>query len=239
MNIILDNGNTFLKMGLFEQGQFILSTSYLHSDSEKMLSELHSYNIEAGIVSSVAELPQNIDNYLNSLPFLVRLGHETPIPINNNYQTPETLGTDRLANAIGAWELFKGQPILIIDAGTCLKFDFVDGAGTYLGGAISPGLTMRYNALHHFTARLPLLSAPEKAELIGRDTQSSIHSGVINGIKGEIVATIRDYQVNYQPLQCILTGGDARYFLNTLKTFIFAAPTLTLQGLDSILRYNQ
>jgi type III pantothenate kinase len=239
MNFIIDNGNTFLKIGLFEQGQFVLSASYLHSESDKLLNDIRSYSIDAGILSSVAELPKNIEKYFNNLPLNMILDAETAIPIQNNYLSPQTLGSDRLANAVGAWELFKGESILVIDTGTCLKFDFIDQMGIYQGGAISPGLSMRYNALNHFTDRLPLLSPIENADLIGHDTNGSIHSGIINGMGGEIVSIIHEYQTNFPSLRIILTGGDARYFLNKLKTYIFASPTLTLQGLDSILRYNQ
>ncbi len=239
MNFIIDNGNTFLKIGLFEQGQFVLSASYLHSQSDQLLSDIYPYSIDAGILSSVTELPQNIENYFNNLPFKVVLNAQTAIPIQNNYHSPNTLGGDRLANSVGAWAQFKGEPVLVVDAGTCLKFDFVDQHGNYLGGGISPGLSMRYNALHHFTDRLPQLIPVEHANLIGQDTASSIHSGVINGMTGEILYLIQQYQTNFPSLRCILTGGDARYFLNKLKTHIFASPTLTLQGLDTILRYNQ
>ena len=239
MNLIIDNGNSFLKIGLFEQGQFVLSAKYQAQEYEKMLAELKGYSIEASILSSVAELPQSIDNYISNLPFCLKLNSETPIPIGNNYQTPLTLGYDRLANAVGAWEMFKKESVLIIDAGTCLKYDFVDKYGVYQGGAISPGLLMRYQSLHHFTDRLPLLLPVGEADLIGSSTTGSIHSGVINGMLGEIKFIINDYQMNIKPLRVIITGGDAPYFLNKLKTFIFAAPTLTLQGLDSILRYNQ
>jgi type III pantothenate kinase len=160
------------------------------------------------------------------------------MPLKILYKTPATLGVDRLAAACGARALFPLQHCLTIDAGTCVTFDFIDMDGNYYGGAISPGMNMRFQALHTFTARLPLVSPAGEANLIGDSTESSIRSGVINGLAAEIDGIIHQYQLKFEGLRAILCGGDALFFENKLKASIFASPELVLVGLNSILIYN-
>jgi type III pantothenate kinase len=156
----------------------------------------------------------------------------------NKYNTPETLGKDRLAGVVGAMQLMPASDILVIDAGTALTYDIVTSSGEYLGGAISPGITMRYKALHTFTNRLPLLDYNDDAQLIGYDTSSCIHSGVLNGAAAEMEGIIQQYRQIYPGLRIILTGGDQNYFDKRLKIKTFAAPNLVLEGLNLILDFN-
>lgn len=239
MNLVLDNGNSNIKAGLFEKGELLFSGVYNCDSLADLLQVISSNPVKASILSSVANLPDPLREILSAHGKLLILSEKTSVPISNNYKTPQTLGADRLANAVAATEVFKNSDVLVIDAGTCLKFDFIDKESTYHGGAISPGLFMRYKALNHYTSRLPLLEPVENPLLIGNDTNSSIQSGIINGMTAEINELISEYSTRYPGLRCILTGGDAHFFLNKLKTYIFAAPSLTLQGLDTILRYNQ
>lgn len=172
----------------------------------------------------------------------MELNEKTKLPLKNRYKTPGTLGKDRLATAVGANYLFPSRNVLAIDAGTCIKYDFVNSKNEYLGGAISPGLDMRFKALHHFTAHLPQLKKMKTANvnLIGRTTRDSILSGVQNGAIAEISGMIKCYQDKYENVHVILTGGDS-VFIRTLvseKNRIFAAPDLTLLGLNVILNYN-
>lgn len=162
----------------------------------------------------------------------------TPLPIINLYRSPETLGSDRIANACGAATLFPAQNVLVVDAGTCLKFDVVTAQGEYPGGSISPGLKMRFEALHRGTGRLPLLRPAESAPLTGYDTVTSMQAGILNGMCAEMEGIIADYRQRYPGIKVLLTGGDAPFFLNHLKTSIFAAPSITLQGLNAILLHN-
>jgi type III pantothenate kinase len=162
----------------------------------------------------------------------------TPIPIKNQYKTPETLGNDRLANAVGATIIFPEKNVLIIDMGTCIKYDFIDKNKNYHGGAISPGLEMRFKSLDKFTDQLPLIEPSENFSLTGRSTEESILSGVQNGIIFEINGMIDQYKKKHDELKVIITGGDHAFFANHLKSSIFAAPNLTLQGLNEILEYN-
>jgi type III pantothenate kinase len=166
------------------------------------------------------------------------LRHTLPLPITNHYATPATLGVDRLAGACGARQMFPGSNCLVIDAGTCITYDFLDAGGSYLGGGISPGLHMRFQAVHTFTKKLPLVQAVDNINLIGNSTEQCIQSGVIHGVLEEVQGIIRQYREKFEDLKVILCGGDTHFFENQLKASIFAVPELVLSGLNSILIYN-
>jgi type III pantothenate kinase len=156
----------------------------------------------------------------------------------NKYDSPETLGKDRLAAAVAGNHLFPNQNVLVIDAGTCIKYDFINAQAEYLGGAISPGLQMRFNALHIFTEKLPLIELTVFKTLIGKNTTDSLLSGVINGTLSEIDGIIDQYREIYPEIQIVLSGGDAEYLVGKLKKGIFAVSNIVLQGLKIILDYN-
>lgn len=223
-----------MKFALF-QGQTLLFKG--RGDKQDLHSFLKEKNIDFCIVSSVrsAEI-DGLEAVLNCP--VIHLSHSTSIPISNNYKTKETLGDDRLANAVAADALYPGVPMLIIDCGTCVKFDFVSPDSSYLGGSISPGLQMRFKALNHFTGLLPKLEPFSNPKLIGDSTDSAIVSGVVNGMTAEIKGMIESYSAIYENLTVILTGGDASFFDKELKSNIFVEPNLTLIGLNEILRYN-
>jgi len=169
---------------------------------------------------------------------LIMLDHRVKVPVNVKYRTPETLGNDRLANAVGGAVTFPGLPVLVVDAGTCIKYDFVDADGSYAGGSIAPGLQMRFDALHHFTARLPQIGISKKIRLTGRTTAEAMVSGVQFGAVAEVEGIIGRYREKHKKLRVILTGGDCRFFAGMLKKHIFVAPNLTLLGLNEILDHN-
>lgn len=237
MNLVFDVGNTECKFGVFNREEVQLSGRVAKGDLDSLAEELHRFDIERCLISAVADVPSGIFSLIGEVPVRM-LDENTPVPIRNAYRTPQSLGRDRLANACAAARLFPRLPVLSIDAGTCLKFDFVDAQGTYLGGAISPGLRMRYKALHEGTAALPLLEPAVEFPLIGQDTASSIHSGVLNGMVSEVEGVCQQYKSNFTDLQIIVTGGDHQFLLNRLKSSIFAAPSLTLQGLNAILEFQ-
>ncbi len=239
MNLVIDIGNTSIKIGVFKEGDLVFNKSYLPDQAAFVGRDLEKYQIERVAFCSVAALPTSVESLISRFAIRMEIDSLTPTPLINNYLTPETLGVDRLVNAVGASFSFPDRNSLIIDAGTCLKFDLVENGKNYLGGSISPGLQMRYKALHEFTDRLPLLIPVEETPLVGQSTSGSIHSGVLNGMQAEISTIISEYKLRYENLQIILTGGDAHFFLNRIKTYIFADPVLTLKGLDAILRYNQ
>lgn len=237
MRLIIDAGNTQTKLALFAGDKIITEKKYSRLLKSSIQSVTKHKHIEAVIFSTVIKPDLKLINYLSSYPFLINLTHKTKIPIKNKYKTPQTLGRDRLANAVGAAGLFKKKNNLVVDAGTCIKYDFINHKNEYLGGGISPGIQMRFDALHYFTDQLPALKIREKFSLVGQSTEESILSGVENGILAEVEAIILQYKKFYKNLNVIFTGGDYLFFVNRLKTPIFAAPQLTLIGLNEILDY--
>jgi type III pantothenate kinase len=169
---------------------------------------------------------------------LIELSHHTPIPIENKYQTPETLGKDRLAAVVGATFLKPDSDILVIDAGTAITYDFIDANKVYWGGNIAPGLNLRLRALHEFTQKLPLVEAKEESPILGTDTESAIISGALYGIVYEMDGYINHLKIKYPQLSAFLTGGSTFYFDTKLKNAIFAERNLVLIGLNRILQYN-
>jgi len=238
LNLIVDIGNTRTKVAAFDKEEMVWQKTYV--SLTQMKHDLSKLEINNSIISSVAK--QELTNFVKGiLPKALVLNFETPIPISNNYKTPKTLGNDRLANAVAAYRLFGNSNTLIIDAGTCLKFDFINKNKEYLGGAIAPGLRMRFQALHTLTANLPLLENFEEVVLIGNNTETSMVSGCFNGMQHEIAATITAYKGKYKDLQIIITGGDVSNLEKmdfSQKNSIFADRWLTLKGLNEILRYN-
>lgn len=231
-------GNTALKFAVFSQREMLKSGGFDYSGVEDLADQIKEFTLSACILSAVTNIPPRLPGFLREKCKLLVLDAETPLPIVNNYGSPATLGHDRLANACGAAALFPQSDALVIDAGTCLKFDFIRGGAVYEGGAISPGLHMRYHALHQGTAQLPLLQPRAMNPLLGKDTPGSMHSGVVNGMLAEINGIVQQYSESSPRLQVLLTGGDMNFFLNQLKSRIFAAPHLTLQGLNGILLHQ-
>lgn len=236
--LIIDQGNTLTKIALFDHDTLIWLRYFnkLSAHDVQQL-ELDKINISAGIISSVAVDPVSLLSILPDTNWLI-LDHNTPVPIANRYHTPETLGNDRLAGAVAASKLFTGSDVLVIDAGTAITYDIVTGSKEYLGGSISPGLTIRFKGLNTFTGKLPLIESISFNEITGYDTRESILSGVMNGTRFEMDGFIREYKEKYPDLRTILTGGDAIYFDKKLKSNIFAFPNLVIDGLKLILQYN-
>lgn len=239
MNLVLDIGNTRVKAALFEKEQ-ILSTLHFNLSFPDPLQELIlGKPVKQAIYSSVVkELPGFISVLLEGIPCL-EFDANTPVPIQNKYESASTLGSDRLAAAIGGWKHFPGTDLLIIDTGTCIKYNFVTKAGEYLGGAISPGIDMRLKAMHAFTGRLPLVRADyDFNTLIGTSTGDSLLSGVLNGALDEVDGMINRYRTQYNDLKIVLTGGNYHFFEKQLKNRIFALPNIVLEGLNEIIAYN-
>jgi len=237
MNLVLDIGNSLAKLALFNGGELVEKSNCLIED---LNSYLLKNKFEKGIICSVNHLEYSKEIVKEHSELLI-LNEQLKLPIKNLYKSPKTLGYDRLANAVGAFCLSPNQNNLIIDMGTCLKFDLINDRNEYLGGSISPGIKMRYQSLNTFTAKLPLLDDVKKAELIGTDTASSISSGVINGMMSEIENMINMYRKKHTQLNIYLTGGDAQVYISiadTQKSSIFAHDYITLLGLNEILNEN-
>jgi type III pantothenate kinase len=241
--LALDIGNTAVKYGCFE-GAVLLETA-AGQTAAQVLAAVERLRPHHAIVASVAEPTAEWATALRQqLPGAVLefSPATTPLPLRNAYATPHTLGADRLAAAVGAAWLHPGYDTLIIDAGTAIKCDLVEGGHTYRGGSIAPGLRMRFRALHTFTGRLPLVEMPADSAapvpLTGDDTTAAIRSGVLNGAVAEVNGLIASYQARYPALRVLLAGGDAAFFQPRLKGPIFGIPELVLIGLHRILAHN-
>ena len=203
-----------------------------------MLKDEHP-QLNQAILSSVKPVDDEILQFLSeNFDLFIELDHQTELPIKNLYETPETLGKDRIAAAVGANEFFPDQNLLIIDAGTAITYDLVSEKNEFIGGNISPGLQMRFKALNQFTGKLPLVSYFDEFQNIGRNTTEAIRAGVQNGILYEIAQTIELFNKNYQNLQIVMTGGDSIFFDKKLNYTIFVHFNITLIGLNRILEYN-
>lgn len=240
INLVIDIGNSRTKIALFNQHDlmFNLQVDRLTTDHVKMLKDEYA-QLNKAILSSVKPDDDALKLFLaENFGQFTELSEQTSLPIENLYETPETLGKDRLAAAIGANEFFPDQNLLVIDAGTAITYDLVSEKNQFIGGSISPGLEMRFKALNQFTGKLPLVSYQDDWQMIGRNTTEAIRAGVQNGMLSEIAQTIEYFNRNYQNLQIVMTGGDSIFFDKKLNYSIFVHFNLTLIGLNRILEHN-
>jgi type III pantothenate kinase len=240
MNLVIDIGNSRIKMASFIGHEFVNEIAATHSDSKKIKSFLNSTpDISACIISAVTGIPRWLTGELKKRDIIpLVLNSSTKLPFINEYKTKESLGNDRMADAAGACHLYPGRNVLIIDAGTAITFDIKTAKEEFMGGNISPGLSMRFKALHTFSSHLPLLQSESTEGFLGRTTNEAIQKGVQNGIIFEMEGYIQRLSNNYSDLIVLLTGGDAHFFENLLKKTIFVVSNLTLIGLNIILQHN-
>ncbi len=239
MNLIIDVGNTRLKAALFEKNT--LKESFVFANTSQLLQShiFSTYAIKNCLVGTVVNGLEQFIAELKKKTSVLLFTSETPTPIKNLYKTAHSLGSDRLAGAVGGNALFPNMNILVIDAGTCIKYNLVNSLNEYLGGAISEGLQMRFKAIHTFTSRLPLLEVDETyTQLVGTTSNESILSGVQLGAVAEVEGFIEQYKQIYPDITIIITGGDVNFFEKRLKKPIFADSFLILKGLNAILEYN-
>ncbi len=238
MNLVVDIGNSRIKCALFKQDRLFQTFVVLKNEFQKKISEiiLEHEKIENIIVSSVGSISETDFMFIEQNVFFVT--NEIHFPFKNKYETPKTLGIDRLVLSTGAVLNFPKQNRLVIDAGTCVTYDFINDKDEYLGGAISPGIRLRYESLHNYTAKLPLLTIENPESFIGKSTFESIHSGVINGLSNEIDGFIQQYKDLYSNFIIILTGGDADFLAKRLKNIIFANSNFLLESLNQTYQYN-
>ncbi len=239
MYLVIDRGNTNIKIGIGTEEGF--AEVFVYQGFVHLNSVLEKYVITKCIVSSVAKDDTIQDELLSALKekyTVLVFTAALKLPITNLYKAP-TLGADRIASAVAVSVLFPAKNVLVIDAGTCINYEFVSANNEYLGGAISPGLCMRLQAMHVFTGKLPLIEQISTwPDLIGNDTNTSMLSGAINGMANEIEGFINLYSSQYEDLNVVLTGGDGAFFAKSLKNKNFVAPNLVLTGLLNILNYN-
>lgn len=237
MILAIDIGNTLTKLAVFEGDKIVEVISEKEIKSADINTLVKNFDVQSIIVSSVAD-KNDLKELLKNHNFLV-LNHNTPIPLQLKYKTPETLGLDRIAAVVAAKKMYA-ENVLVIDMGTCITYDFINADNEYLGGGISPGFKMRFKALNTFTQKLPLINFDNnKLMLVGNSTESSIISGVYNGMKNEVNGIINNYLSQYKNLKIVVTGGDRNLFDLEPKNRIFADEFLVLKGLNEILKYNE
>tara|TARA_S200000501_G_scaffold21747_1_gene19038 strand:- start:9974 stop:10699 length:726 start_codon:yes stop_codon:yes gene_type:complete len=240
MNLVVDIGNNFFKLGIFQNSNLIFSFSEKNGaidvEIEKIICRYSE--ITSALISNVSSI--KINYILNRFNInIYELDSTFIFPFKLNYQTPESLGNDRLALAAAATTLFPNSNNLVIDAGTCITIDFIDNNNHFLGGSISPGVKMRYDSLNHYTANLPLLKNENNFNYPGNSTNASIHAGIIGGVSNEINGFIKQINLKNEKVNVILTGGDAKILSKTLKITIFANQNFILEGLNCILNLNK
>ncbi len=240
MILTIDIGNTNIKAAVFKQvnliEKFVFQKNDLKNNFKNILKKYS--NCTNAVLSSVGKLDENDFLWLKKELNLFEISHASAFPFKNSYKTPKTLGIDRMVLAAGAVLLYPNQNTLIIDAGTCVTYDFITSDNEYLGGAISPGLRLRYESLHNFTAKLPLLEKKSPESYIGNSTEEAIHSGVVNGLCHEIEGFVSEYSVKNEQFTIILTGGDANFLANRLKSTIFADENFLLKSLQQLYTYS-
>ncbi|WP_298140415.1 type III pantothenate kinase [Flavobacterium sp.] len=241
MLLAIDVGNTQIKSAVFEHNTLLQKEIISYSDWKNILKNIlkNFPKIENIVVSSVGKLDKTDFLELKDGVNVFFVSREIVFPFKNKYETPNTLGIDRMVLSAGAVLQFPKQNRLIIDAGTCITYDFVDENDNYLGGAISPGIRLRYESLHNYTAKLPLLVKDNPEQSVGNSTTQSIHSGVINGISFEIDGFVNSILEKNDNFIIILTGGDSEFLAKRLKNTIFANSNFLLESLNQIFQYNQ
>jgi type III pantothenate kinase len=240
MNLVIDIGNSTAKLAVYRQDTLIDFIEFSNLGKGELEDILSGYpEIKKCILSSVRKEDPVLKSLLReSVGFFLPLDRNTPLPIKNLYRSKSTLGYDRIAAAVGANARFPEQDLLVIDAGTAITIDLVTADNAYLGGNISPGLSLRFRALNEFTDNLPLVKGDHISEYLGSNTESAIVSGVLNGIIYELDGYINELKSRYSDLRVIMTGGDVKIFDKKLKNSIFVDSKLNLFGLHRILQYN-
>lgn len=239
MHTTIDVGNSRIKVAVFEQSSLVALFNFEENEAlHNFQTILKKYpKATRTLLSSVRKMEATALDFLEKNTQLTFINHDTKFPFQNLYATPKSLGIDRMVVSAGAVLQFPNKNRLVIDAGTCITYDFIDKKDNYLGGAISPGMGIRYKSLNQHTAQLPLLEKATAELLIGNTTETAIHSGVINGVCFEIEGFISQYSLKNQDLTIILTGGDADFLAKRLKSTIFANSNFLLESLNLLSIY--
>ena len=238
MNLVVDIGNSSLKVAIFDKK--LMTSKFIYTNqSLNIFSDLFKNNvIDNCLISNVSTIDKNILDFLKINSNLFSINESINLPFINLYKTKNTLGHDRIALVSAAAIDFPDQNTLIIDTGTCITYDFKNSENEYLGGGISPGIQMRFKSLNSQTSKLPLSTINLDYKLIGDDTNSSINSGVVHGVISEINGIINQYQERFKNIKIILTGGDSNFLLKKIKNTIFADQNFLLKGLNYLLEIN-
>ncbi len=240
MNLVIDIGNTRTKFSIFNRGEVLITVPVDEFKVEhiNVLKNEHP-ELNKVILTATKDYSPELKNVLQqNFEQFIELDANTPLPIENCYETKDTLGKDRIAAAVGAFDLSPDTNVLIIDAGTAITYDILNNKRQYLGGNISPGIDMRFKALNQFTDKLPLVRQQEYNKLYGTSTENAILAGVQNGVVFEVDRAIDTFKEFYNNLKVIITGGNAEFFDKKLKNSFFVHFNLIAMGLNRILEYN-
>ena len=236
MQLVIDVGNTRVKAAVFKK---TVLEQLVVIDKDKFSSQIgdfvENFLVKKAIISSVGRLTEAQRRSVQLRFPTTLLSHTTPVPFKNLYATPSTLGVDRIGLMAAFAKAYPNKSGLVIDAGSCITYDFINARGEYIGGAISPGIRLRYEAMHNYTAKLPLLKITDVYSLIGESTETAMHSGVINGTIQEIEGVIEQYKKEHNIDVIVITGGDGEFLSKRLKNSIFAHSNFLLEGLNYIL----
>ena len=239
MNLAIDIGNSSVKLGVFEGSTKKYINSINKLSAENLAKLVETYGITSIIYSSVAGGSKILTDFSSSSGLeLMRLNQDTKIPVKIEYSTPETLGSDRIAGIVAAYNKYGNNNVLVIDAGTAVTFDILLSEGIYKGGNISPGLSMRFQALNNYTDRLPLVIPDNKYDIIGTNTENAIRSGVQQGLIFEINEYIRTFEILFKGLRIVITGGDGLFLSGLINQKVDYSPDLVIEGLNYIVNYN-
>jgi type III pantothenate kinase len=239
LNLVIDIGNTLLKIAVFKNNSLIVSIEFKDNFKSNIEGVLDKYPITHSILCNVSNSNEGL-NYLLSIKTKQILFNESiKVPFTNSYSTISTFGKDRIALVSAASKEFSNQNVLIIDLGSCITYDFKNSKNHYLGGSISPGIHMRYKSLNDNTANLPLLNFKNITNFVGKSTEESIHSGVVNGVIHEVNGIISQYKNEFKEIRIILTGGDSKFLLKKIKNTIFAHSNFLLVGLNFLVESNK
>jgi type III pantothenate kinase len=238
MNLVIDAGNTLIKTAIYNSNDVVITETHSEWAADWLLNTINRFpEIDCCLICSTRAVEDWLPGLIRSMNITYHeLSHLSPLPITIGYETPATLGKDRIAAAAGAAALYPGRNVVAIDAGTALTIDLITDKGFFAGGNISPGMRMRFMALHQQTFSLPIVEPSDEVPLIGKNTREAILSGVVNGLTYEIDNSINSLKNKYNDLRVIITGGDAPYLSARLKNTIFVEENLVLSGLNAILR---
>ncbi len=236
--LCFDFGNTRLKCAVFINADFAEEVLLKDDSVGEIQHLLDTYHPQRSILSSVIEHNPALEQVLAASTHFHKLSYDSKLPITSPVGKPQTIGADRLAMVVAAVNLYPNQHNLVIGLGTCITYNFVNKYHQFIGGSISPGMEMRFSALHEYTAKLPLVSADWNYPLLGYDTRTNIQSGVLAGMAKEMDGIIDLYKEKYVNFNVHLTGGDIAFFGTLLKNKIFADPYLIHKGLYAISEYN-
>lgn len=239
MHLVIDCGNTLMKAGLFDENRNLKGPVIIDKE-ETLDSYIRSNNITSAIIASVIKEKTFVSKILkeNSIPFL-NIDSQTNLPFKNHYKTPETLGADRIASVSGGIYFLGNGPFLTINAGSCITYNLVDDNNAFVGGAISPGVNMRFKSMHDYTSALPLEQPVETAPEYGKNTSESLIVGTITGIRNEIQGFIEHWTKKFPGLRCVLGGGDASLIQKGMNIQLQPEPNLNLYGALKILEHNE